>query len=144
MRGDNGNGQISQSLVYGARPPFPSVVVRGAVVANGRHFADLRIHRRAWCRGASRTGRRVWAFVPGESALAATSLDTKHVTTLRVDGRCDAVFEIPRAAGGGRALLALQTTNGVGATVFDAETPEGSNRRLYGALLTEGPYDDQR
>jgi hypothetical protein len=65
------------------------------------------------------------------------------VTTLRVDGQCDAVFEIGRAAGGGRALIALQTTNGVGATVFDAEAPEGSNRRIYGALLTEGPYDDQ-
>jgi hypothetical protein len=91
----------------------------------------------------SPTGRRVWAFVPGESALASTSLDTKHVTTLRVDGQCDAVFEIGRAAGGGRALIALQTTNGVGATVFDAEAPEGSNRRIYGALLTEGPYDDQ-
>jgi hypothetical protein len=91
----------------------------------------------------SPTGRRVWAFVRGSSALASTSLDTKHVTTLFADGRCDEVFEISRAAGGGRALVALQTVNGVGATVFDAETPESSNRRIYGALLTEGPYDDQ-
>jgi hypothetical protein len=90
----------------------------------------------------SPTGKRVWAFVRGQSALAATSLETKHVTTLQVDGRCDALFEIARADGG-RALIALQASGGVGATVFDAETPDGSSRRIYGALLTEGPYDDQ-
>jgi hypothetical protein len=90
----------------------------------------------------SRTGQRVWAFVPGGRALASTSLETKHVTTLRLDGPCDAVFEVARAEGG-RTLVALQTAGGVGATIFDAETPDESHRRIYGALLTEGPYDDQ-
>ena len=32
---------------------------------------------------------------------------------------------------------------GVGATVFDADDPNEAERRIYGALLTEGPYDDQ-
>jgi hypothetical protein len=84
----------------------------------------------------------VWAFVRGQGSLASTSLDTKHVTTLQVDHGIDAVFEIARSDGG-RALVALQTTAGVGATVFDATMPDESQRKIYGALLTEGPYDDK-
>jgi hypothetical protein len=90
----------------------------------------------------SSTGTRVWAFEPGGASLAATDLVSKHVTTLHVDTPVSAVFEIARASAG-RALVALHGLAGAGATIFDAEHPDDAKRLIYGALLTEGPYDDQ-
>jgi hypothetical protein len=90
----------------------------------------------------SPTGERVWAFVPGGTQLAMTRLGDKHVTTLRVDSAASALYELARD-GGGSALVVLHGAGGVGATVFDAETPDEDHRRIYGALLTEGPYEAQ-
>jgi hypothetical protein len=90
----------------------------------------------------SRAGERVWSFAPAGDALGATDLATYHVRTLAADTPVDEVFEIARTGGSGRALVALHEQGGVGATVFDAETQDEATRRIYGALLTEGPYDD--
>jgi hypothetical protein len=88
-------------------------------------------------------GDRVWTFAPGGLSLASTDLATKEVRTLRADSAIDGVFEIARSDGSGRALLALHAAGGVGVTVYDVATQDDTRRRLYGALLTEGPSEDQ-
>jgi hypothetical protein len=89
----------------------------------------------------SPTGNRVWAFQPGGLQLASTELPGGHVHSLSVDTPASALFEI--ASDGGHALVVLHEGGGMGATVFDADNPDEAGRRLYGALLTEGSYDDQ-
>jgi hypothetical protein len=92
----------------------------------------------------SPVGQRVWTFAPGGEALASTDLTGEQVRTLRADTPIDAVFEIARTgAGAGRAVIALHAAGAVGATVYDADTPDDTKRRIYGALLEEGPYADQ-
>jgi hypothetical protein len=92
----------------------------------------------------SPVGQRVWTFAPGGDALAATDLSGKQVRTLRADTPIDSVFEIGRTGVmGGRALVALHQSGAVGATVYDAETQDDTKRRIYGALLEEGPYANQ-
>jgi hypothetical protein len=90
----------------------------------------------------SPTGARVWAFQPGGVDLAATDLPAGTVHSLRVDTPASALFEIGRA-GGRHALVVLHESGGLGATVFDADAPNESQRRIYGGLLTEGSYDGQ-
>jgi hypothetical protein len=88
----------------------------------------------------SPTGERVWAYVPGGFDLAMTGLPDKHVTTLKVDSTVAAAYEIA-GAGGAPSLVVLHAGAGEGATVFDGRMPDEAHRRIYGALLTEGPYD---
>jgi hypothetical protein len=90
----------------------------------------------------SPTGARVWAFQPGGTRLASTELATGQVHTLEVDTPLTALFEIASADGKRHSLVALQEQGGMGATVFDADNPNEAARRIYGALLTEGPYDN--
>jgi hypothetical protein len=90
----------------------------------------------------SPTGDRVWAFQPGGFRLAATDLPAGTVHSLTVDTPASALFEIARADGT-HALVVLHEGGGLGATVFDADNPNEAQRRIYGALLTEGSYDDQ-
>jgi len=90
----------------------------------------------------SATGDRVWAFQAGGLGLASTELPSGRVHSLTVDTPASALFEITRADGG-QSLVVLHEGAGVGATVFDADTPNEAGRRIYGALLTEGSYDDQ-
>jgi hypothetical protein len=90
----------------------------------------------------SPTGNRVWAFQPGGVKLASTDLPGGHVHALSVDTPASALFELTRADGG-HSLVVLHEGDGLGATVFDADNPDEAGRRLYGALLTEGSYDDQ-
>ena len=89
-------------------------------------------------------GTRVWAYERGGTRLAATDLPAGTVHSLTVDTAASALFEITRSDGK-QALVVLHTdmSSGVGATVFDADDANEANRRIYGALLTEGPYDDQ-
>ena len=86
----------------------------------------------------SPTGQRVWAFQPGGTQLASTDLVSGDVHTIEVDTPLSALFEIAKGPSH-HALVALQTQGGVGATVFDADTPNEAGRRIYGALLTEAP-----
>jgi hypothetical protein len=88
----------------------------------------------------SPTGARVWAFQNGSVQLAATDLPSGTVHALTVDTPASGLFEIARADGT-HALVVLHTDGGgVGATVFDADAPKENERRIYGALLTEGSY----
>jgi hypothetical protein len=90
----------------------------------------------------SPTGDRVWAFQFGGLELAATDLPDGTVHSLQVDSPATALFEITRADGK-HALVVLHQSGGLGATIFDADDPKEADRRIYGALLTEGPYDNQ-
>ena len=90
----------------------------------------------------SPTGDRVWAFQFGGLELAATDLPDGTVHSLQVDSPATALFEIARADGK-HALVVLHQSGGLGATIFDADDPKEAGRRIYGALLTEGPYDNQ-
>jgi hypothetical protein len=90
----------------------------------------------------SPSGDRVWAYVPGGYDLAMTGLPDKHVTTLQVDSTVAAAYEIA-GAGGAPELVVLHSGPGAGATVFDGRMPDEAHRRIYGALLTEGPYEDR-
>jgi hypothetical protein len=92
----------------------------------------------------SPSGARVWAYQTGGLDLAATELATGRVQTLRVDTPLSSLFEVARTDGTS-ALIALQGQGGVGATVFDLDKTGNvneANRRIYGAILTEGPYDN--
>jgi hypothetical protein len=89
----------------------------------------------------SPTGERVWAFRIGGTDLASTDLPGGKVHSLSVDAPASALFEIARSDGA-HALVVLHSVNGgVGATIFDADDPKENERRIYGALLTEGSYD---
>ncbi|HVU50799.1 MAG TPA: hypothetical protein VHL80_08940 [Polyangia bacterium] len=88
----------------------------------------------------SLTGARVWAFQKGGFELAATDLPSGTVRTLTVDSPASALFEIARADGAHALVVLHDGGGGVGATVFDADAPQEDERRIYGALLTEGPY----
>jgi hypothetical protein len=90
----------------------------------------------------SPTGERVWAFQVGGRALASTDLPAGTVHSLEVDTPAQSLFEITRADGT-HALVVLHEQGSVGATVFDADNPSQADRRIYGGLLTEGPYDNQ-
>jgi hypothetical protein len=90
----------------------------------------------------SPTGARVWTFAPGAEKIAATDLGTKHVRTLLLDAPASALFEIA-GADARRTLVVLHEAGGIGATTFDADDPSDDHRHLYGALLTEGTYENQ-
>jgi hypothetical protein len=82
-------------------------------------------------------GRRAWAFEPHGSELAALDLSTLHPIPLYVDRPIDAVFDVARDDGG-RGLVVLDGDGNVGATVFDALSPDTATSRLYSGLLLEG------
>jgi hypothetical protein len=86
----------------------------------------------------SPTGARVWAFQKGGFDLAATDLPSGSVHALTVDTPASALFEIARADGTHALVVLHQANPGIGATVFDADDPKENERRIYGALLTEG------
>jgi hypothetical protein len=80
---------------------------------------------------------RMWAYQPGTSQLASVDLDVLHPIPLFVDRPIASVFDVARADGG-RALITVHAEGGVGATVFDALTPDTATSRLYSALLLQG------
>jgi len=90
----------------------------------------------------SPSGARVWAYAPGGVDLAATDLATGRVHTLRVDTPLSSLFEVT-GQDARPGLIVLQGQGG--ATVFDFDSlgnPDEASRRLYGAILTEGPYEN--
>ncbi len=93
----------------------------------------------------SPSGARVWAYQPGGLDLAATDLASGRVHTLRVDSPLTSLFEVAPRADGTSSLIVLQGQGGVGATVFELDkmgNPNEATRRIYGAILTEGPYEN--
>jgi hypothetical protein len=83
-------------------------------------------------------GLRMWAYAPGSAALAAIDLATVHPVPLATDPPIASVFDVARPEGG-RALVAIHTSGGIGATVFDALAPDTATSRRHAALLLEGP-----
>jgi hypothetical protein len=81
--------------------------------------------------------QRLWAFQRGSGSLAQVKLDTLHPIPLPLDRPIDRVFDIERP-GGGRALIAIDRTGGVGATVLDALEPDTIASRSYYGILLEG------
>jgi len=82
-------------------------------------------------------GARVWAFAPHTSQLAELDLGTLDPVPLYVARPIDGVFDVARDDGG-RALVALDGDGNVGATVFDALSPDTATARSYSGLLLEG------
>jgi hypothetical protein len=82
-------------------------------------------------------GQRLWAFQRGSSQLAEVTLDTLHPIPLPLDRGIDAVFDVARADGG-RSLVAIDVSGGVGATVLDALAPDTTASRSYYGLMLEG------
>ncbi len=109
-----------------------------------RTAAPLSISQARTTLRVSPTGRRVWTFVAGGTALAATDVASKQVRSLRADSPIDDVFEIGRAGDDhGRSLIALHAGGGVGVTVYDVDALDDSTRRIYGGLLEEGVYEQE-
>ena len=88
----------------------------------------------------SPAGDQVWTFVPGSTEVASTNLVTGHPRSLLIERPVGQVFEVQRADGG-LAAIVLHAIGSYGATVYDATTLDDGTRRLYSALLTEGPYE---
>ncbi|MEO6418802.1 MAG: hypothetical protein ABIP39_05315 [Polyangiaceae bacterium] len=82
-------------------------------------------------------GGRLWTYQVGTSELASVDFAALHPVPLFVDRPIAGVFDISRADGG-RTLIALHAQGGVGATVFDALTPDTATARIYSGLLLEG------
>jgi hypothetical protein len=82
-------------------------------------------------------GGRLWTYQVGTSQLASVDFAALHPVPLFVDRPIAAVYDVARPDGG-RTLIALHATGGLGATVFDALTPDTATARLYSGLLLEG------
>jgi hypothetical protein len=85
-------------------------------------------------------GGRVWAFVPGETELAMIDFSTLNPIPLNDTAPIDAAYDIAIAgASPARALVALHLEGSVGATVFNALTPNTTPPRRTSSLLLEAP-----
>ncbi len=87
-------------------------------------------------------GERAWALRPGTPDFASITLSDLHPTSLEVERDVTAVFDIERRDGG-RALVALHTTQGtgsgaLGATVLDALAPDTAKSRFHPGLMFGG------
>jgi hypothetical protein len=131
-------------------PPHAALKVLQASSENAFYVLDLDMRTAAplvtsspnVALAVSPSGQRVWTFVPRGTAVASTDLASKHARTLLADKPISAVFEIAHSDGRGRTLMAIHDGGNLGVTLFDADKQDDRNRRLYGALLTEGPYED--
>jgi hypothetical protein len=83
-------------------------------------------------------GARMWAYSNAGTDLAAIDLASLHPVPLTTDWPISAAYDIARAAGG-RSLVAVHLVGGVGATIFDAMTPDTANAQHVSGLLLEAP-----
>ena len=86
-------------------------------------------------------GGRMWAFAPGSVDLSSIDFTTLNPIPLRTALPIASVYDVARASGptGGRSLIAIHTQGTVGATVFDAISPDTATSRRVPSLLLEGP-----
>jgi hypothetical protein len=86
-------------------------------------------------------GGRMWAFAPGGVDLSSIDFTTLNPIPLRTALPIAAVYDVARASGptGGRSLIAIHAQGTVGATVFDAISPDTATSRRVPSLLLEGP-----
>jgi hypothetical protein len=86
-------------------------------------------------------GKRMWAFVPGGTELAAIEFPLLNIlpltTTLPIDGVFDVAVPAPGTTPSPRALIATHAQGTWGATVFNALDPETAGARDATSLLLE-------
>ncbi len=82
-------------------------------------------------------GQRMWAFQQADTKLSSIDLEKLHPVELIIDRPIHAVFDVARSDGG-RSLVAIHAKGTLGATIFDARTPDAVGSRLHSALLLEG------
>jgi hypothetical protein len=79
-------------------------------------------------------GERAWLFSPGWSQLAEVGLTTLHPRNLTLSYPIADVFDLARKDGG-RALVALHTSDAGTITVLDARAPSLTTAREYSGVL---------
>jgi hypothetical protein len=85
-------------------------------------------------------GMRLWAFAHGGQLLSKVDFANLSPVSLTTDSPIDAVYDVARTGGdGGRSLIAIHKQGTLGATVFDALSPDPAILRRVPALLLEGP-----
>lgn len=84
-------------------------------------------------------GTRAWIHASG-SWIAQLDLESLHPRNIALRHGVDALFDVARADGSGRALVAIHPVGGTAATVLDAYDPSLATAREYvGLLLGELP-----
>ncbi|MBW2531992.1 MAG: hypothetical protein JRI55_10940 [Deltaproteobacteria bacterium] len=84
-------------------------------------------------------GTRAWIHASG-SWLAQLDLTSLHPRNIALNHSVHSVFDVARADGAGRALVAIHPLGGTAATVLDAHDPSLTTAREYvGLLLGELP-----
>jgi hypothetical protein len=82
-------------------------------------------------------GDRVWTFVPGTTVVFATDFSDDVPRSLLIERAVAGVYEVARP-GFDPAVIVLHGYGDIGATVYDAQKPDDSTRRLYTGLLLGG------
>ncbi len=82
-------------------------------------------------------GDQVWTFVPGGTTVFATHFEDELPKSLLIERPVAGVYEVSSAEND-PAVIVLHDEGGVGATVYDATTPDDAKRRLYAGLLLGG------
>lgn len=82
-------------------------------------------------------GDQVWTFVPNGTTVFATRFENDLPKSLLIERPVAGVYEVS-TTDADPAVIVLHDEGGVGATVYDATTPDDATRRLYGGLLLGG------
>lgn len=84
----------------------------------------------------ARDGQRLWAYGNGATSLSRISLDNLHPVPISLDQPANAVFDVASRLVG-RALVTLNTSGAVSATVLDALNPDVAPPKTFYGLLFE-------
>ena len=82
-------------------------------------------------------GDQVWTFVPNAMTVFATRFADELPKSLLIERPVAGVYEVT-SADTDPAVIVLHDEGGVGATVYDAASPDAAKRRLYAGLLLGG------
>jgi hypothetical protein len=82
-------------------------------------------------------GDQVWTFVPGGTTVFATGFEDELPKSLLIERPVAGVYEVT-STDTDPSVIVLHDEGGIGATVYDAKTPDDTKRRLYGGLLLGG------
>ncbi len=85
----------------------------------------------------SNDGRRAWLYQPYTRNFASVDLTSFHPQNLVLDSPVDDLFDIA-SADGGRSLLALHAAGNLGATIFNALSPDEASAVEYVGILQGG------
>ncbi len=82
-------------------------------------------------------GRRLWVYQADQQNFSSVELEDLHPRALYVDLGVTGVFDVLRGDGG-RSAIALHTSRGWHATVFDAEDPHSAKTAHFPSLQLSG------